>query len=71
MEGLGMVLASVTKRLMASWSEPKEWRTPRFRRRLASLAKNPSIALIQDAEAFQFRLHREPRVMKPGYGRHG
>ncbi len=35
---------------MASWSKTREWKTPRFRRRLVSLAKNPSTALIQDAE---------------------
>jgi hypothetical protein len=44
------VLASATKRLMASWSETRGWKTARFRRRLVSLAKNPSTALIQDAE---------------------
>jgi len=51
MEGLWLGIgASATKRLMASWSEAREWKTPRFRRRLVSVAKNPSIALIQDAE---------------------
>jgi hypothetical protein len=38
-KGFGSVLASATKRLMASWSETREWKSPRFRRRLVSLAK--------------------------------
>ena len=49
-KGFDLILASLTKWLMVSWSETKEWKTPRFRRRLVSLAKNPSPALIQDAE---------------------
>ena len=48
--GFGVALASATKRLMAAWSETREWKTPRFRRRLVSLAKKPSTALSQEAE---------------------
>jgi hypothetical protein len=49
-KGFGSVLALAMKRLMASWSGAREWKTPRFKRRLVSLAKNPSTALGQGAE---------------------
>ena len=42
-----MAFASATKRLMAACKATREWNTPRFRRRLASLAKKPSTALVQ------------------------
>src|SRR5262249_6334301 len=36
------------KRLMAAWSSTRERKTPRLRRRRASLAKKPSTALSQE-----------------------
>ena len=49
-KGFGVAFASATKRLMAACKATREWNTPRFRRRLVSLAKKPSTALIHDAE---------------------
>ena len=49
-KGFGVWLASLTKRLIAACNATIEWKTPRFSLRLVSLAKNPSTALIQDAE---------------------
>ena len=34
---------------MAAWRSTREWKTPRLRRRLVSLAKKPSTALSQEA----------------------
>src|SRR6202021_179766 len=42
-KGVGFVFAPATKRLMAFWSEAREWKTPRLRRRLVNLAKNPRL----------------------------
>src|SRR5665647_815575 len=47
-KGLGLSLCSATKRLMAVWRSMTEWKTPRFRRRLVSLAKKPSTALSHE-----------------------
>ena len=49
-KGLGWALASATKRLMAAWRSTTERKTPRFNRRLESLAKKPSTALSQEQE---------------------
>jgi len=49
-KGRGFSLISARKRLMAACSETTEWKTPRLRRRLLSLANKPSTALSQDAE---------------------
>src|SRR5512132_738868 len=49
-KGLGLWLCSARYRLMAAWRSTSEWNTPRLRRRLESLAKNPSTALSQEAE---------------------
>ena len=35
---------------MAAWRSMMEWKTPRLKRRLVSLAKKPSTALSQEAE---------------------
>ena len=48
--GLGWVLCSARKRLMAAWRSTREWNAPRWRRRLKSLAKKPSTALSHEAE---------------------
>src|SRR4051812_25246730 len=45
--GLGSWFVSATKRLMVAWRSTTHRKTPRFSRRLASLAKNPSTALSQ------------------------
>ena len=50
MKGLGCVLCSLRKRLMEAWKSTSEWKTPRFNRRLVSLAKKPSTALSQEHE---------------------
>jgi hypothetical protein len=42
--GLGSLFVSATKRLMVAWRSITHRKTPRFSRRLASLAKNPSTA---------------------------
>ena len=39
----------MTKRLMAACKSTTDMKTPRFNRRLVSLAKKPSTALSQDA----------------------
>src|SRR5512132_1451059 len=49
-KGLGSSLASSMKRLIAAWSSMIERKTPRWRRRLVSLAKKPSTALSQEQE---------------------
>ena len=49
-KGLGVWLCSAMKRLMVAWRSTTERNTPRFKRRLASLAKKPSTALSQEAE---------------------
>src|SRR6516225_8523846 len=49
-KGLGRSLVSLRKRLMAACRSTIEWKTPRLRRRWASLAKKPSTALSQEAE---------------------
>ncbi len=46
-KGFGLAFASATKRLMTACKATREWNTPRLRRRLVSLAKKPSTALIQ------------------------
>ena len=43
-------MACARDRLMACWSETREWNTPRLSRCLLSLARKPLTALIQDAE---------------------
>ena len=43
-------MVSATKRLMAAWRSTTERKTPRFKRRLVSLAKKPSTALSQEHE---------------------
>src|SRR6202021_1050250 len=48
--GFGSAFVSATKRLMADWRSTTERKTPRFTRRLLSLAKNPSTALSQEHE---------------------
>jgi hypothetical protein len=48
--GFGLALCSTTKRLMAACKSTTDKKTPRFNRRLVSLAKKPSTALSQDAE---------------------
>ena len=48
--GFGSALVSATKRLMAAWRSTTERKTPRFKRRRLSLAKNPSTALSQEHE---------------------
>ncbi len=50
MKGLGLWLCSATKRLMAAWRSATEGKTPRFRRRLVSLAKKPSTAFSHELE---------------------
>src|ERR1700721_3531117 len=49
-EGFGLGLCSTTKRLMAACKSTTDTKTPRFNRRLVSLAKKPSTALSQDAD---------------------
>ena len=49
-KGFGVELVSARKRLIATWRSTRERKTPRLRRRLVSLAKEPSTALSQDAE---------------------
>ena len=48
--GLGSWLWVSTKRLMAVCSATSEWKTPRWSRRLVSLAKKVSTALSQEHE---------------------
>ena len=48
--GLGSWFVSATKRLMVAWRSTTHRKTPRFSRRLASLAKNPSTALSHEHE---------------------
>src|SRR5215469_9342933 len=48
--GVGSVLASSTKRLIAACSDTSEWNAPRFSRRLVSLAKKPSTAFSQEVD---------------------
>ena len=45
--GLGSRLCASTKRLMAVCSATREWKTPRWRRRLVSLAKKVSTGCCQ------------------------
>src|SRR3954447_17182739 len=49
-KGFGSALVSARKRLMAAWRSATERKTPRFKRRLDSLAKKPSTALSQEHE---------------------
>src|SRR4249920_3826334 len=49
-KGFGSALVSARKRLMAAWRSTTERKTPRFKRRLDSLAKKPSTALSQQHE---------------------
>jgi hypothetical protein len=49
-KGFGSALVSARKRLMAAWRSTTERKTPRFKRRLDSLAKKPSTALSQKHE---------------------
>src|SRR3954462_7276096 len=49
-KGFGSALVSARKRLMAAWRSTTERKTPRFKRRLDSLAKKPSTALSQEHE---------------------
>ena len=48
-KGFGWALCSATKRLMAAWRSTTDRKTPRFSRRLVSLAKKPSTALSHEA----------------------
>src|SRR5260370_32535917 len=48
-KGFGVELVSARKRLIATWRSTRKRKTPRLRRRLVSLAKEPSTALSQDA----------------------
>ena len=43
-------LYSPTKRLIAAWRSPTEWKTPCLSRRLVSLAKKPSTAFNHEHE---------------------
>src|SRR4029077_8130527 len=49
-KGFVSALFSARKRLMAARRSTTERKTPRFKRRLDSLAKKPSTALIQEHE---------------------
>ena len=49
-KGLAVALVSATKRLIAACRSTSERKTPRFSRRLVSLAKKPSTALSQEAD---------------------
>jgi len=49
-KGRGSWFVSARKRLMAACKATREWNTPRFNRRLVSLAKKLSTALIHEAE---------------------
>src|SRR5450759_3060724 len=49
-KGFGLALCSMTKRLMAACKSTTDMQTPRFNRRLVSLAKQHSTALSQDAD---------------------
>src|SRR3954465_2212658 len=49
-KGLGSALVSARKRLIAACSSTTEQNTPRWRRRLVSLAKKPSTALSHEAD---------------------
>src|SRR4029079_7183232 len=55
--GLGAWFVSATKRLMVAWRSTTHRKTPRFSRRLASLAKNPSTALSHEHAVGVFRDH--------------
>src|SRR5271170_282498 len=58
-KGLGSLLVSARKRLMAAWRSKIDRNTPRFSRRLVSLAKKPSTALSQLAEVgVKWKVHR-------------
>ena len=48
--GLGSWFVSATKRLMVAWRSTTHRKTPRFSRRLVSLAKKPSTALSHEHE---------------------
>jgi hypothetical protein len=48
--GFKYPLALTRRRLKAPCNVTKEWNTPRFRRRLVNEAKQPSTALIDEAE---------------------
>ena len=49
-KGFGNWFVSATKRLMAAWRSTTDRKTPRFNRRLDSLAKYPSTAFSQEQE---------------------
>ena len=49
-EGLGSVVGFLEEAVDAACRSTIEWKTPRLRRRWASLAKKPSTALSQEAE---------------------
>jgi len=49
-ERLGVLICVVDEAVDCGLKATMEWNTPRFSLRLASLAKKPSTALIQDAE---------------------
>jgi hypothetical protein len=49
-KGVGSLFVSATNRLIAAWRSTTERKPPRFSRRLASLAKNPSTALSHEHE---------------------
>jgi hypothetical protein len=49
-KGLGLLLVSASKRLMAACNSTIERNTPRLSRRLVSLPKKPSTALSQEHE---------------------
>src|SRR3954469_11479498 len=51
-KGFGSALVSARKRLMADWRSTTGRKTPRFKRRLDSLAKKPSTALSQEHSSF-------------------
>jgi len=59
-KGFGSALVSARKRLMAAWRSTTERKTPRFKRRLDSLAKKPSTALSQ--EQITYKIFRTFRI---------
>src|SRR5271154_5393214 len=64
--GFGSAFVSATKRLIADWRSTTERKTPRFKRRRLSLAKNPSTALSQEHEV-GVKWKNETRVaIEPG-----
>jgi hypothetical protein len=50
LEGLGLGVCSLTKRLMAAWSSTMERKTPRLSRRFDNFAKKPSTVLSHEQD---------------------